>query len=95
MADSDGNSYISSAFPPGTQEVFVEAGTLLGHQGNYSGDPYNPVGIHLHFSIVLDDGLGKFLNELEIDNTRDPSPYLGLPLNADQDPGIVPVCGSS
>jgi hypothetical protein len=95
MADSDGNSYISSAFPPGAQEVFVEAGTLLGYQGNYSGDPFNPVGIHLHFSIVLDDGLGKFLNELEIDNTLDPSPYLGLSLNANQNPGIVPVCGSS
>ena len=95
MADSDGYSYISSEFPPGAQEVFVEAGTLLGYQGNYSGDPLNPVGIHLHFSVVLDDGLGRFLNELEIENTLDPSPYLGLPLNADRNSGIIPVCGSS
>ena len=46
--------------------MYVEAGTLLGYQGNFSGDPNNPVGVHLHFSIVLDDGQGKFRNELEI-----------------------------
>jgi len=56
----------------------VQAGTLLGYQGNYSGDPANPTGIHLHFSIVLDDGAGNFRNELEIDNTVDPLPYLGI-----------------
>jgi hypothetical protein len=72
--------------------VFVEAGTLLGYQGNFSGDPYNPVGIHLHFSIVKDDGQGRFLNELEIENTLDPSPYLGLPVNASQNSGEIPTC---
>jgi hypothetical protein len=92
MADSDGNSYILPEYPPGTSEVFVEAGTLLGYQGNFSGDPNNPVGIHLHFSIVKDDGQGKFLNELEIQNTLDPSPYLGLQLNADQNRDQIPVC---
>ena len=92
MADADGNSYISSQFPPGTSEVFVEAGTLLGYQGNFSGEPYNPVGIHLHFSIVKDDGQGNFLNELEIENTLDPSPYLGLPVNASQNSGEIPIC---
>lgn len=95
MADSAGNSYISPEYPPGTSEVFVEAGTLLGYQGNFSGDPNNPVGIHLHFSIVKDDGFGKFLNELEIDNTLDPSPYLGLPLNATQNRDQIPVCPES
>ncbi|UCF27069.1 MAG: hypothetical protein JSW42_10525 [Chloroflexota bacterium] len=92
MADADGNSYISSNFPPGTHEVYVEAGTFLGYQGNFSGDPYNPVGIHLHFSIVKDDGQGNFLNELEIENTLDPSPYLGLPVNASQNSGEIPIC---
>lgn len=56
----------------------MEAGTLLGYQGNYSGDPANPVGIHLHFSIVKDDGQGKFMNETRMENTLDPSPYLGV-----------------
>ena len=81
MATPDGNSFISSDFPPGTFEKYVEAETLLGHQGNYSGDANNPVGIHLHFSIVQDDGAGHFKNELKIENTLDPSPYLGLPGN--------------
>jgi hypothetical protein len=92
LADSDGSSYISSQFPPDTNEMFVEAGTLLGYQGNYSGDPDNPVGIHLHFSLVKDDGQGRFLNELDIDNTLDPTPYLGIPVNADQNQGEIPIC---
>jgi peptidoglycan LD-endopeptidase LytH len=92
MADQAGNSFISPEFPPGTREVFIEAGTLLGHQGNYSGDPGNPVGTHLHFSIVLDDGQGHYRNELEIENTLDPSPYLGLPVNASQNRGQISVC---
>lgn len=92
MADADGNSFISEAFPPGTSETFIEAGTFLGYQGNYSGDPANPVGVHLHFSIVKDDGSGRFKNELEIRNTLDPSPYLGLPLNAYENRDQVPLC---
>src|SRR3990172_4877955 len=60
MADKDGRSYISREFPPGTSEALVEAGTFLGYQGNYSGDPFNPVGVHLHFSIVKNDVSGSF-----------------------------------
>ena len=78
MADALGNSFISPDFPPGTHEQLVTAGTVLGRQGNYSGNPGEPVGMHLHFSVVKDDGQGHFLNELRIGNTLDPSPYLGL-----------------
>jgi murein DD-endopeptidase MepM/ murein hydrolase activator NlpD len=92
MADPNGNSFIASDFPPGTAEKYIEAGTLLGHQGNYTGDDTNPTGVHLHFSIVLDDGKGGFRNELDINNTLDPSPYLGLPLNARTSDGEVIVC---
>lgn len=92
MADANGVSYISPEFPPGTAEVFVEAGKLLGYQGNYSGDPDNPTGVHLHFSIVQDDGRGGFRNELEIDNTLDPSPYFQLPLNAETNQDVIPAC---
>lgn len=92
MADPNGNSFISSDFPPGTTEKYIEAGTLLGYQGNYTGDAANPSGVHLHFSIVLDDGKGGFRNELDINNTLDPSPYLGLPLNAKTSDGEVIVC---
>ena len=92
MADQFGNSFISAEFPAGTSEKLIEAGTFLGYQGDYSGDPNNPVGVHLHFSIVEDDGTGDFKNELEIDNTLDPSPYLGLPLNGYENRDRVPLC---
>jgi murein DD-endopeptidase MepM/ murein hydrolase activator NlpD len=92
MASPDGESFVLPDFPAGVQEVFVKAGTLLGYQGNYSGTPGNPVGVHLHFSIVEDDGQGSFRNELEFDNTLDPSPYLGLPLNANTNQDVIPTC---
>jgi murein DD-endopeptidase MepM/ murein hydrolase activator NlpD len=78
LADPQGESFISPEFPPGAAEKHVAAGMLLGYQGNYSGNADNPTGTHLHFSIVRDDGNGHFLNELRIENTLDPSPYLGL-----------------
>lgn len=92
MADPGGNSFIVEDFPAGSSEVYVETGTLLGYQGNYSGDPLNPVGVHLHISIVKDNGFGGFLNELEIKNTYDPSPYFGMQLNANKNTDTIPVC---
>ncbi|MFH1185323.1 MAG: hypothetical protein V1755_09845 [Chloroflexota bacterium] len=91
MADAAGNSFISNEFPPGTFDEAVQAGTFLGRQGDYSGDPNNPVGVHLHISIVKDDA-GRFMNELEIENTYDLSPYFGLALNAHLSPDDAPVC---
>ena len=94
MADPDGRSYIAGAFPPGTREQPVRAGTLLGYQGNYSADPNNPTGMHLHFSIVLDNGQGTFRTELDIENTLDPSPYLGLKVKASTAGDEPPICAS-
>ena len=81
MADREGNSFIVDAFQPGTSEVFVEQGTLLGYTGDYNGNSLRDIWVHLHFSIVQDDGSGRFANELEFGNTLDPSPYFGLALN--------------
>lgn len=93
MADEQGaESFIAAEFPPGTSEVYVEAGTLRGYQGNYSGTPGNPTGVHLHFSIVKDDGSGGYLNELDKDNTLDPSPYFGMNLNAQAGAAEIPLC---
>jgi murein DD-endopeptidase MepM/ murein hydrolase activator NlpD len=86
MADRDGNDFIEAAFPPGTQELFVEQGTLLGYTGDYNGNSPRDVWVHLHFSIVKDDGNGRYRNELEFKNTIDPTPYLGLPLNYKKGP---------
>lgn len=92
MADAQGRSFIVAEFQPGTEGVYVQAGTLLGYQGDYSGKLDRPTGVHLHFSIVLDDGDGHFRNELKIENTLDPSAYFGLPLNADEKSVQPPVC---
>ncbi len=94
MADENGQSFIDAAFPPGSSELFIPAGTLLGYQGNYSGDPGNPTGVHLHLSIVLSEPDGLFKNELKITNTLDPSPYFGLPLNRQNNTGAIPRCSS-
>jgi hypothetical protein len=91
MADAKGNSFISSDFPPGTSEKQIDTGTFLGFTGDYSGDPGNPVGVHLHLSIDKDDN-GHFTNELDINNTYDPSPYFGLALNADLNRDHIPTC---
>jgi len=94
MAGPMGEPLIDSAFPPGSSEVFVPVGTLLGYQGNFSGSPGTPTGVHLHFSIVLDDGQDGFLDERKIQNTLDPSPYLGLPLNARSNKNGFGLCAA-
>ncbi len=92
MADASGvYSTIDPAYPPDTHEVFVKQGTHLGYTGNYSGNILNPVAVHLHFSIVLDNGFGGYRNELEFDNTIDSSRYLGIPVNYGCAPA-VPDC---
>lgn len=100
MADRDGNDFIEEAFPPGTRERFVEQGTLLGYTGDYNGDSLRGVWVHLHFSIVRDDGNGRYTNELAFNNTIDPSPYLGRAVNyqCGIDPAVCstdPVCQPS
>lgn len=82
MGDESGHSYIIDQIPPGTVELPVKQGTLLGYQGDFNGQSWRPIDTHLHFSIVLDDGKGRFLNETDRANTLDPSPYLGMRLNA-------------
>lgn len=82
MASHDGSrAYIAADFPPGTSETWVERGTLLGYQGEYAGAGRAPIGLHVHFTIVLSDDDGAFLNEAQLANTLDPSPYLGMPAN--------------
>lgn len=80
MADEQGNDFIEPQFERGVSELFVQQGTLLGYIGNYDGNVPSRIGTHLHFSIVRDNG-GIYANELEFDNTVDPTPYLGMQLN--------------
>jgi hypothetical protein len=83
MADRQGNDFIEASFPPGTNEFFVRQGTLLGYTGDYNGDALRTVWVHLHFSVVLDDGAGNYANELDFENTIDPSPYFGRKVSYD------------
>ena len=87
MASHDGKqSFVVADFPPGTSEVWVEQGTLLGYQGEYNGEGKFAIGLHLHFSIVKSEPDGSFKNEADPDNTLDPSPYLGMDLNIKNKP---------
>lgn len=81
MADREGNDFIVDAIPAGTREQFVQQGTLLGYTGDYNGNSARTIWVHLHFSIVLGNNRGGYLNELEFANTIDPSPYLMRPVN--------------
>jgi murein DD-endopeptidase MepM/ murein hydrolase activator NlpD len=84
MASATGlESYVAPEFPPGSAGVPVAAGQLLGYQGVWSGHPLRPGWMHLHFSVVRAAEDGSFLNETVLENTLDPSPYLGIVGNAD------------
>jgi peptidoglycan LD-endopeptidase LytH len=89
MASRDGTSFIVEAFPPGTHELFVTQGTLLGYTGDYNGNSARSVWTHLHFSVVKDNGEGGYANELEFTNTLDPSPYLGMELHHERAGGLA------
>jgi hypothetical protein len=95
MASRDGESYIVADFPPGTKEAWVEQGTLLGYQGEYAGSSRVPIGMHVHFSIVKSDADGSFKNEAHLNNTLDPSPYFGMPLNIKSRPERPIQCSTA
>jgi murein DD-endopeptidase MepM/ murein hydrolase activator NlpD len=83
MASRDGSeSYVADTFPPGTNEQFVTAGTLLGYQGNWGGNPWQLTGRHLHFSVVKSDDDDSYRDERILDNTYNPIFLLGLTANA-------------
>ncbi len=88
--DNNDESYVSDQFPAGTTGVFVEQGTFLGYQGDFSGTGPK-VAQHLHFSIVLSDDEGHFLSEALLKNTLDPSPYFGLRLSLKLAGNIRPI----
>ena len=70
-------SYIAADFPPGSEDVPVSAGTLLGYQSTWSGDPTQPAWLHLRFTVVGAEGVA-FPDEVTPENTVIPSPYLAL-----------------
>lgn len=97
MADLSGEqSYIVDRFPPGSENIPVRQGELIGYQGVYNGGLTAPrVGLHLHFSIVTSDLLGRYKNEAVFENTLDPTPYLGLALNDPPSAAFPLACRST
>ncbi len=95
MADADGNDFIEPAFDYGASEVWAEQGTLIGYIGDYDGNQPSRIVPHLHVSIVRDDGFGRYLNELDIANTLDPSPYFGVDVGWGSDNNNLPYCHSN
>jgi len=85
-------SFVNAEFPPGSVNVPVKAGQLLGYQGVWSGEQGSPFWVHLHFAVVqaLEDGSfpagtvgsvteGEFEpHAIERQNVIDPTQYLGL-----------------
>jgi hypothetical protein len=94
MADRSGQvSFVHRNFPPGTSEQFVTQGQILGYQGEYGGS--QPIGLHVHMSIVKSNANGQFLNEAVLENTLDPSPYFGIDLDARHRPPRPVTCKRS
>jgi len=95
MATRDGSqSFVVPTFPQGTVDIPVKRGDLLGYQGEYAGVGRPPIGMHVHFSIVTSEADGTFKNEAVIENTLDPSPYFGMPLNIAGKPERPIRCGN-
>ena len=92
MAGLNGDSYIVDDYPQGTFSIPITQGTIIGYQGLYN--PPFPIAMHLHMSIVTSNDDGSFRNEAILENTIDPSPYLGVDLNADTQLLRPVVCSS-
>jgi peptidoglycan LD-endopeptidase LytH len=94
MASADGEtSFIATDFPPETYAKFVKQGTLIGYQGEYAGNVAYQVGLHVHFSVIKSEDDGSFKNEAILENTLDPSPYLGMDVTIDRLPDRPIQCG--
>ncbi len=58
MADANGNFFDSAEFLPAQVKCIFRPKLCSGAREIIPGDPNSPVGVHLHFSVVRDDGWG-------------------------------------
>jgi hypothetical protein len=80
----DWDDRVVQDFPPGSDNVPVKVGQLLGYQGRWSGQPLRPMWIHLRFSVVQAAEDGSFPGKVAPENVLDPSPYLGIALKTEE-----------
>jgi len=81
LSASGQESYILDDFPPGSTEIPVHAGQLLGYQGEWSGRIYWPKPSHLRFAVVNEIQSSIMMSDDAFKNALDPTLYLGISLN--------------
>jgi len=81
LSASGSEPYILDDFPPGSIEMPVNAGQLLGYQGEWSGRIYWPMPAHLLFAVVNEIPSSIMMKEDVFKNAVDPTLYLGISLN--------------
>jgi hypothetical protein len=79
-------SYIVPDFPPGSTNVSVRAGQLLGYQGRWSERTQAMMTpwVHLRFAVVRATEDGGFPDGIGLEDVLDPSPYLGIMLKTEE-----------
>jgi len=86
MAAANGtDSYVAQDFPLGATGIPVNAGQLLGYQGTWSGKPFWPRWLHMHFAVVHLENQDDFPSELILEDMLDPTPYLNVKLKLETD----------
>jgi hypothetical protein len=79
MASASGlESYVVEGFPPGSTEVPVRAGQLLGYQGVWSGRLGWGIPIHLRFALIYEVPNSASISDRALKNAVDPTHYLGI-----------------
>jgi hypothetical protein len=87
MAAANGtDSYVAPDFPLGATDIPVKAGQLLGYQGTWSGKPFWPRWLHVHFTVIRAEDQAEFPSELTLEEIlEDPTPYLNVELKSETD----------
>jgi hypothetical protein len=86
MAAASGiDSYVAQDFPLGATRIPVKAGQLLGYQGTWSGKPFWPRWMHMHFAVVRVESQDDFPSGLTLEDMLDPAPYLNVELKPETD----------
>jgi peptidoglycan LD-endopeptidase LytH len=86
MAAANGtDSHVAEDFPLGVTNIPVKAGQLLGYQGTWSGKPFWPRWMHLHFAVIRAHDQHNVPGELMSEDILDPTPYLNMELKPETD----------
>jgi hypothetical protein len=87
MAAANGtDSYVAPDFPLGATDIPVKASQLLGYQGTWSGKPFWPRWLHVHFTVIRAEDQAEFPSELTLEEIlEDPTPYLNVELKSETD----------